>query len=300
MKLNRLPILALAVAILAGSGCSSDDYNYGDKGYATLSFALDADSGLNVGEISRAEEGERTIAEALGVDSYQDPAAENFTIVLKDSYDEEVYNGALSGWDATKKLPLGEYTVSAVYDKGTVGFYGVENGGDPAFEGAATFSVVEAKEYAVEIPVKLSNAILKVVYTDMFRNYFKAADVKAKSQGLETEVSFGYHDGDDVNAKVEPTEQGAFMMANSATISYSFTPSQAQGANANAVIGSLTQSLDPRTCYTLTFDVENVGGVKKFTITLNENNLVTVDLGEIDLNDDQYKDNGSDNGETNN
>lgn len=298
MKLNRLPILALAVAILAGSGCSSDDYNYGDKGYATLSFALDTDNQLNAGVIVRAA-GETSIADALGV-SYQNPSAADFTIELKDSDDEEVYNGALSDWDATQKLPLGEYTVSAVYDKGIVGFYGVENGGDPAFEGAATFSVVEAKEYAVEIPVKLSNAILKVVYTDMFRNYFKAADVKAKSQGLETEVSFGYHDGDDVNAKVEPTEQGAFMMANSATISYSFTPSQAQGANANAVTGSLTQSLDPRTCYTLTFDVENVGGVKKFTITLNENNLVTVDLGEIDLNDDQYKDNGSDNGETNN
>lgn len=298
MKLNRLPIMALAVAILAGSGCSSDDYNYGDKGYATLSFALDADSGLNVGEISRNEEGDRTIAEALGVDLYQNPAAENFTIVLKNSDDDEVYNGAWS--DATIKLPVGEYTVSAVYDKGTVGFYGVENGGDPAFEGAATVSVVAAKEYAVPITVKLSNAILKVVYTDMFRNYFKAADVKAKSQGLDTEVSFGYHDGDDVNAKVEPTEQGAFMMANSATISYSFTPSQAQDKNANAVTGSLTQSFDPRTCYTLTFDVENVGGVKKFTITLNENNLVTVDLGEIDMNDDQYKDNGSDNGETNN
>ena len=152
--------------------------------------------------------------------------------------------------------------------------------------------------YEVSIPVSLSNAILKVVYTDMFRNYFKAADVKAKSQGIETEVSFGYHGGDAENEAVEPTTQGAFMMANKATISYSLTPAQAQGNNDKAVTGTVEQALAARTCYTLTFDVENVGGVNKFTISLNEENLVDVELGEIDLNDDQYKDNGSNNGET--
>lgn len=283
MKLNRLPILALAVAILAGSGCSSDGYNYGDKGYATLSFALDTDNQLNAGVIVRAA-GETSIADALGV-SYQNPSAADFTIELKDSDDEEVYKGALSGWDAKTALPLGTYSVTATYDKDQVGFYPA---GAPAFEGSTTFSVVEAKEYAVAIPVKLSNSILKVAYTDMFRNYFKAATVKAKSQGSSTEVTYDYN-----------VTQGAFMTASNITINYILTPSQAQGANAKDVTGSLTQSLDPRTCYTLTFDVENVGGVKKFTITLNEENMVDVPLGEngeIDLNDDQYKNNG----ETNN
>ena len=288
MKLSKLPILLLAVVVLAGGSCNRDDYNYGNKDFATLSFALSANSGLNVGTVVRADDGkEITIAEALGVESYENPIAENFTIIVKNKDDEDAFNetSLLSAWDTAKKLPLGTYTVLAEYDLETVGFYGVE-GGAPAFEGSAEFSIIEAKEYSVSIPVKLSNSILKVVYTDMFRKYFKAADVRAKSNGVDTEILFGYTES------VEPTAQGAFMMANKAAISYAFTPAQAQGVNIQGVTGVVEESLAARTCYTLTFDVENVGGVNKFTIKLNDEVKETVDLGEVDLNDDQYKDNG--------
>ena len=113
MKLKKLPIWVLAMAILTGNSCSIDDYNYAkDDAYGTLSFALATDNLLNEGEISRAG-GQITISEALGganafdASTFLTTNGGNFSIVVEDADENEIYKGPISGWSSDTSLAFG-------------------------------------------------------------------------------------------------------------------------------------------------------------------------------------------------
>ena len=284
MKLKKLPIWALALAILAGSGCSQDDYNYAkDDAYGTLSFALATDNLLNEGEISRAG-GQITISEALGgtsafnASTFLTTNGGNFSIVVEDAEEETIYSGPISGWSNDKPLAFGNYTVTATYDLRQVGFYG--NGGQPAFESEeVSFAISNADiPTDVTIPVELSNSIMRVQYSDMFKKYYSSCETIV-TQGSSS-VTFNYNE-----------TRGAFFETSSATVNYTLTPTQAQGDNGKAVEKTFDHTFAAQTCHTLQFDVTNVGGVNKLTITLDDTTIQEVEIGDIDLNDDQYKSN---------
>lgn len=288
MKLKKLPIWALALSILAGSGCVNDDYNYTkDDAYGTLSFALAADNQMSVGEITRAEgDNTLTIAEALSgttpfdATTFLSNKGGGFSIVIKDSKDNEKYNGPLKDWNTETPLALGNYTVEATYDQQQIGFYGEEDGGEPAFESETiSFTIANADAPTeVAIPVTLSNSILRVRYTDMFKNYYSNC-VTEVTQTDKT-VTFNYNE-----------TRGAFFDAASAAIKYTLTPSQAQDNNASAIEKTITQSLQAKTCHTLLFDVTNVGGVNTLTITIDDSTVTEIPIDDIDINDDNYIDN---------
>lgn len=281
MKLKKLPIWALALAILAGNSCSIDDYNYAkDDAYGTLSFALATDNLLNEGEISRAGK-QITISEALGganafdASTFLTTNGGNFSIVVEDADEETIYSDPISGWSSDKSLAFGNYTVTATYDQQQVGFYG--EGGQPAFESEeVSFAIANADiTTEVEIPVVLSNSIMRVQYSDMFKKYYSNC-VTTVTQG-DSSVTFNYDE-----------TRGAFFETSSATIEYELTPAQAQGDNAEAITKSISHTFVAQTCHTLQFDVTNVGGVNKLTITLDDTTIQEVEIDDIDLNDDQY------------
>lgn len=285
MKLKKLPIWALALAVLAGSSCSSDDYNYTkDDSYGTLSFALAANNQLNEGEISRAKSRASglTISEALGgsnafnATSFLSSKGGEFNITVKDSNDE-TSKCLLKDWDESKSLAFGNYSVNASYDQAKIGFYG--DGGEPAFESEDVSFTIDTSDTptAVSIPVSMSNSIMRVRYTEMFKNYYSDCTTVVTQAG-NSPVTFTYTE-----------ERGAFFEAANVTIKYTLTPSQAQGENKNAIEKSVSQTLSAKTCHTLLFDVTNVGGINKLTITLDDTTVTEVEIDDIDLNDDQYK-----------
>lgn len=282
MKLKKLPIWALALAILAGSSCSQDDYNYAkDDAYGTLSFALATDNLLNEGEISRAG-GQITISEALGganvfnASTFLSTNGGNFSIVVEDADEETIYSGPISGWSNDKPLAFGNYTVTATYDLRQVGFYG--NGGQPAFESEeVSFAIANADiPTEVTIPVVLSNSIMRVQYSDMFKKYYSSCEVTQNNSS----VTFNYDEA-----------RGAFFETGNATINYTLTPAQAQGDNSKVISKSISHTFAAKSCHTLQFNVTNVGGVNKLTITLDDTTIQEVEIGDIDLNDDQYQPN---------
>lgn len=288
MKLKKLPIWALALAILAGSGCSRDDYNYAkDDAYGTLSFALATDNLLNEGEISRAGEragGQITISEALGgtnvfnASTFLSTNGGNFSIVVEDADEETIYSGPISGWSNDKPLAFGNYTVTATYDLRQVGFYG--NGGQPAFESEeVSFAIANADiPTEVTIPVVLSNSIMRVQYSDMFKKYYSNCEVIVTQNN--SSVTFNYDE-----------TRGAFFETGNATINYTLTPAQAQGDNSEVISKLISHTFAAKSCHTLQFNVTNVGGVNKLTITLDDTTIQEVEIGDIDLNDDQYQPN---------
>ena len=76
-----------------------------------------------------------------------------------------------------------------------------------------------------------------------------------------------------------------------ATINYTLTPAQAQGDNSKVISKSISHTFAAKSCHTLQFNVTNVGGVNKLTITLDDTTIQEVEIGDIDLNDDQYQPN---------
>ena len=275
MKLSKLSFGALLLSALTLSSCSDDSFTSSHDDYATLRLSLAADDTVETGEFTRTGESQ-SIAEALNDNSFAPPAAENFTIEIKNkSTQEKIYDGLLSAYDTATELKFGTYTVTATYDNETVGFY--SSASNPAvFEGETEFTVSEKKTYEVAIPVTLQNCILKVAYTNLFKAYYK--DYSVTVDGT-TDIVFS-----------STEDRGAFVTpGNSVKISYTCTPTQAQGANNKAITKEATLNLEGGKSYVLTFDVKDVGGVAGFTVTINDT-VVNADNQDIDINQDEYID----------
>ena len=275
MKLSKLSFGALLLSALTLSSCSKDNFDAPHGDYATLRLSLAADDTVETGEFTRAGE-PQSIATALNDNTFAPPAAENFTIEIKNkSTSEQIHKGLLSAYDTATELKFGTYTVTATYDNETVGFYSSTS--NPAvFEGETEFTVSEKKTYEVAIPVTLQNCILKVAYTDRFKAYYK--DYSVTIDGT-TDIVFS-----------STETRGAFVTpGKSVKISYTCTPTQAQGDNNKAITKEATLNLEGGKSYVLTFDVKDVGGVAGFTVTINDT-VVNAYNQDIDINQDDYID----------
>ena len=299
MKLSKLTVSMLAAASLVLGSCSDDSFDGGK--YASLNFSLKADNSLSVGSITRAD-GEATItmAEALGVESFTQPEAGNFTIKITHPEEGEKYNGLLSAYSSeTVKLPISaeSYTVEANYGaENSVGFYGTEPAtGAPKYYGEKTFTITNAETKNEEINVALANSILKFVYTssaadeaatvaegesevNLFKNYFSDCDITVTDQANNV---VAYNDFE---------ARGAFLEAGRQTIAYTLTVAQAQDDASKTITGTVTVEVVENTCHIFKFNVTNVGGVNKLEIEIDDTIATTHDITvpDIDINDDNY------------
>ena len=190
------------------------------------------------------------------------PSASDFTITVK-SGSSTVYSGLLSGYDSSTKLNAGNYTVDAVY-----GAEGEEGFDKPYFTGSTAFAVQGGATTSVSIPVSLANSIIKVAVTSAFENYFKDWSFTV-STGSSNTISFP-----------KGETRAAFVDAYRFTVSGTMT---SQSGAASSFSKEYTSGIEAATCYTLRFDVSNVGGL---TVTVTFNDTVeTVDLGTVELND---------------
>lgn len=190
------------------------------------------------------------------------PSKDDFTISVKNSDGTEIYKGLISEWSADHKLSAGSYSVSANY-----GSEGVEGFDKPYFTGSTPFSVLGGETTAVSIPTSLGNSIVKVAVTDMFKNYFPT-------------YSFNVVTGSGATIAFPATEtRGAFVDAYKLSVSGEAT--KENGVKVQ-IPSKDFHDLQPATCYTITFDVTNVGGLK-LTISFNDT-VETVELGDVELN----------------
>ena len=295
MSLNKLTVWMLAATSIAFSSCIDDSFNGGKNEYATLNFSLAANKSISVGTMTRADGDTETIAmaEALGVETFTQPEAGNFTIKITDAEGNTKYEGLLSAYSSeTTKLPISndKYKVTATL-AGAVGFYGEAETGAPAYYGETEFSITSDAIIDVEIPVALSNSILKFVYTsssetedetdaetNLFQDYFSECNITVKD-AAQNEVA--YNDFE---------ERGAFLEVGKQTIAYTLTVAQAQSAASKTITGSVDVTLKANTCHIFKFNVTNVGGVNKLEIVIDDTIETThdIELGDIDINDDNY------------
>lgn len=254
--MKHLQVLIGALILLVAVSCTKNQVE--DSG--SVSFTLD--NNLEIVEQTRSNVSDYTTL----------PLAGDFTIIVKDASGVDVWTGKISDWDSTTPLLVGNYTVVASY-----GSLEEEGFDKPYFSGEASFAVTGGETTTVSIPVSLGNTIIKVSYGEYFKKYFK--DYEFKLTRGTTEIA--------VFAKDET--RAAFIDGYNISVEGTMTGEQlVEDEDGNLVPKTFTCSkeytgLEEATAYTLTFDVDNVGGA---TLTVTFNNVVeTVELGDIELNE---------------
>ena len=244
MKARRIAIAALAFLALS---CAKEQ-NGAKTG--TVMFSVAGNEELT--EVTKSKVSDYTVL----------PAASQFTISVKDGDNASVWSGPVSGWDASTALNAGNYSVTAVY-----GEEGVEGFDKPYFTGTASFTVTGGNSTQVSIPVSLGNSLVKISCTESFKNYF-------------TDYSFSLTTGNGTVISFPMSEtRAAFVDAFKFTLAGTLT---SQGGKEQTFSKEYI-NLEAKTCYTVSFDVTNVGGV---TVTISFNDTVeTVSIGDIELND---------------
>lgn len=260
MNLKKRVVLIYSLLSLILVSCAKEDAAKND-GMGTFTMNLNATGeviGLN--EKSRAEE-----------------AGEGETLILPDVNDFSVSISSLGeqicGWSSYKdmseeelpELRVGTYQVKAWY--GDVSKEGFEL---PCFEGNQEFSIKKNETTPVEVTCYLSNALVKVNYTDEFKNYFSDySAVIATSLGNEvefakTETRAAYFSPGELTAKVKVKKSGQ---------------------STEAVYQAKVFTAESRHIYTLTLDVD--AGSATMTVSFSEDvagEEVRFDVSDAALN----------------
>ena len=188
------------------------------------------------------------------------PSATDFSLSITDAQDNRT---PVSDPSQAVELAAGNYTATAIY-----GSTSDEGWDKPCFQGSQSFTVQGGETTDVSITVKLANCIVKVETTEQFRNYYTDWTFSVKS-GAGTTVDF---------AKDET--RAAFFDAYMITVSGTLT---GQNGKDYTFSSKEYKNLEAATCYTLKFDVSNVGG-NSIVITFDDI-VDDVDLGSIDINE---------------
>lgn len=186
------------------------------------------------------------------------PSPGDFQLSVVNSSNTSVYDGLLSGWSADTKLAAGNYKATV-----TCGQTTDEGPAKPAFAGEASFAVNGGAKTEVEIKATLSNCIVKIVCTDAFKAYYPAQTFSVTTP--YNTKGFDWN-GQALFVAYQFTVAGSVI--SQAGTSYELQPKPFKGK--------------PATCYTVKYDVTNVGGVSVSVSFSDE--VETVTLEEIELN----------------
>lgn len=236
-------ILALA---LVSAACSKQQNEPG----ATLTFSVTTDS--QVAEVTRSNVSDYTTL----------PEAGKFTIVVTGNDGSVVYSGLLEAYNPSTALKAGNYTVKASF--GTAGDEGFDK---PYFAGEKAFSITGGGNTDVSIPVALANSLVRMEYSENFKAYYTDYSFTVTTGG-GTEIAFP-----------KGEDRAAFVDAYTISVSGTLT---GQGGKVRPFTKSYSSNLLPKTCYTIKFDVSNVGS-GAVTISFDDT-VEDVTFDDVDLN----------------
>lgn len=241
-------IFACALAALTALSCTKSVSGI-IGGEGTVGFSVSRN--IDVTDITRSSVSDYTSL----------PSSGDFKIVVRNADNTEIYSGPVSDWDESTKLPSGNYTVTASY--GTEGEEGFDK---PYFTGKTAFVVNGGNKTEVSVPAALGNSIIRISCSDNFKHYF-------------TSYSFTVTTGGGSVIEFPATEtRAAFVDA------YKFTVDGTLTTQAG-VSKTFSKSFEvsAKTCYTISFDASDIGGMS-VTVTFNDT-TETVTLDDIELND---------------
>lgn len=235
-----------AVLMIIASAC-----NTSEGGYGTVSFT--ADSGFEVTDATKSSLSDYTDAV---------PDAEEFSLLIKDSDNNTIFEGPVKDWDETDPLFSGSYTASLSFGK-----QGEEGKDRPYLYGEKQFEIKSGKNTSVALRASLQNSIVSVSLGEMFKRYYSDINIALETgSGNNLELKEG-----------NPVFIEAFRFDVSGTMK---TP---QGKDVRFTKRYETSDIKPATRYLVRIEAEGLGSAS-INITFN-NEVAVVDLGEITIND---------------
>lgn len=242
MRIKNLASAILPLALLASC-------NAGISGEGSVQFSLENESGV-IDIETKSSVGDFTTL----------PVAADFSVVVEDASGNQT---AVSDLSAPLSLPAGDYTATASY--GTVTDEGFDK---PCFSGSASFTVKGGESTSVSIRVSLASCIVKMSFTDNFKNYYPDYNLSLTT-GNGTVIPFP-----------KSETRACFMDA----YQFSLSGTLVNQAGVSTTIPSKDfKNLQSATCYTLKMDASNIGS-NVITISFNDS-IVDVALGEVDINE---------------
>lgn len=231
---------------------------------AVLSCSKQVDTGEGFAAFSLTADGIVAEVTRSNVSDYAElPSSGDFRLQISDAQVSPVYTGLLKDYDAATPLKVGNYSVTASY-----GSSSEEGFGKPYLSGSADFGVAGGETKEVKIRTSLANTIVRFAFTDTFKSYYP-------------DYSFTLTTGGGTLIEFPKSEtRAAFIDAYKFSVSGTLT---GQGGKVQAFSKSFDKSIDAGKCYTLKFDVPNVGS-GKINIVFDDT-VETVTLTDIELND---------------
>lgn len=264
-----------ALAVLLGLGLNScvDENPWGnssnEKGSISLSLTTNSDI-ATAKPVFRSGEDESD-NDPNNLSSYITvPTADQFSISLEKS--DGSYKktwSTLSDFKneaANSKFNTGSYTLTAFYgEKGKQDFEA------PYFEASSSFTVFSDQTHEVNLEAELLNSMVKINYTEDFKNYMSNFYTIIHTEGKANDITFN---------SVE--SRPAFIEPNNANITVYFTTKDKNHSSSYS-LGDFQP--EARTLHNITFDIkENQNGNAtldiRFDDTLETEN-VSVDLSDV-------------------
>lgn len=229
------------ISLIAGTmlltGCG-EDAQVSQQGGIAVDLSLD-------NSVINAVESRSSLDDLLGAIT---PDQLKFKLERQDgkySYEYDSYKEIPTGF----RYPIGTYTVSATY--GDVDIEGINQ---PAIKGTASVVIRENRETPVSVTAKLANSILKVDYTDNFKEYAASYNSQLNSPSGQT---FNIPAGDDSDLFFKPGSTSVtvnLVKPNGEPVSVSVTQFDAQ----------------PQHLYKITFDIDQRSGLALLNVTFND------------------------------
>lgn len=280
--MKKVLILLAAAAMAAGCSKSDAEGPAGPERFGSLAVDAAVDAALEAMTRAQAELPAGTPVPA-------DPMNELGMRVLSVTPGISYMNPFIPVSNYNPKRDLlreGDYRLTFFSTPTFVGVDGIEEGlGKPYWETTVDVTVVALKQTPVEAKAVLANTIVRIDFTDRFKNYFPngATFTLKTSAGNSFEVKYTAEDH-------TVAEQYWFVRPRSFTISGRATkqaPSSTVDPQTVRFADTVNDEVKPRTLYTYTFDISGVGDTGEVTVTINDEPVGTEVVDE-ELNDDSH------------
>lgn len=239
-------ITAAALLLVVASAC-----NNASQGYGTVTF--NAASAFEIAESTKSKISDYTSSV---------PEAGSFTLVVKDSEEKTIFEGAAKDWDSTEPLFSGAY--KALLSYGEKGAEGIDC---PYLSDEKSFEIIGGKNVSVALEAQLANCVVTVSLGDMLKAYYNDINISL-STGSGHEIPLS-------------EEKAVFIEA--FRFDVNGTMKTPQGKEKQFSKRYDASEIKPATHYTLKIEADGLGS-SNISITFNDE-VSTVDLGEITIND---------------
>ncbi len=264
-----IPLLGACAIAFALSGCADENpWGNSSKEKGSITLTLATDSGIKTAKPMFRSEDTESAADPSNLTTYINvPSIDDFSIRLEKS------TGEVSSWSTL--IDFKEYTAKNQFEIGTytlTAYYGVKGKQDfeaPYFEASTTFNVLSDQENEINLTAELKNSMVKINYTDAFKDYMKDYHAKIKTDGIGEPITYG-------NIETRPL----FIEPKNANISLHFT-TKGKEHTSDIVLGDFPPMA--KTLHNITFDLSENASSEEATLEIKFDETLEEEIIKIDL-----------------